>query len=132
MVKGIALTGDYVSPAPSGFELAPFVLGLIIAAEVLGLIVGGLPGLIFGTAEALAACRGTRRVAAWILWSAAAWSTVAMIITLHCLLIVTYGELPASAWAWLAVATPILIGLAAALLTLPVVAKLARPQRDVR
>src|SRR5262249_43661927 len=74
LAKALTMSGDYVSPAPSGFELVPFVLGLIIGAEIIGLILGGLPGLILGAGEALAACRGSRRTGAWILWSAAAWS----------------------------------------------------------
>jgi hypothetical protein len=126
IAKGIALTGNHASPAPSGWALGPFVLGQIIGAEIVGLIVGGLPGLILGAAEALAVCRGTRRIAAWILWSAAAWSTAATIIMLHVLLIIAYPALPAVALTALAAATPILMGVAAALLTLPAIAKLAR------
>ena len=131
MAKALTLSGGYVSPAPSGFALAPFVLGQIIAAEVIGFIIGGLPGLILGTAEALAACRGTRRTAAWILWTAAAWSAIAAIISLHVLLIVSFPAMPSAALAALAGATPILIGLAAALLTLPAVVKLARQHNGV-
>jgi hypothetical protein len=131
MAKALAMSADYVSPAPSGWALGPFVLGQIIGAEIVGLIVGGLPGLIFGTAEALAAYRGTRRTAAWILWTAAAWSAIAAIVTLHFLLIVSFPALPAAAMAALAGATPVLIGLAAALLTLPVIAKLAHQRNGV-
>jgi len=129
VAKGLAMSGNYVSPAPTGFALAPFVFGQIIAAEVIGLILGGFPGLVLGAGEALAACRGTRRTAAWILWTAAAWSTVATIIMFHVLLILAFPALPTAALGALAVATPILIGLAAALLTLPAVAKLARQRK---
>jgi hypothetical protein len=131
LTKGLAMSGNYVSPAPTGYALAPYMLGQLIAAEVIGLILGGLPGLILGAGEALAACRGTRRTAAWIMWSAAAWSAVATIIMFHVLLIVAYPKLPAAGLIALAGATPILIGLAAALLTLPVVAKLARQGNDI-
>src|SRR5262249_35197414 len=131
LAKGLAMSGNYVSPAPSGFALVPFVFGQIIGAEVVGLIVGGLPGLILGAGEALAVCRGTRRTGAWILWSAAAWSTVATIIMFHVFLIVAYPDLPAAALTAVAAATPILIGLAAALLTLPAIAKLARQTSEV-
>src|SRR5262249_7764588 len=96
LAKALAMSGDYVSPAPSGFALVPFVFGLIIGGEIVGLIVGGLPGLALGAGEALAACRGTRRTGAWIFWSAAAWSTIATIIMLHLLLIVAYPNLPAA------------------------------------
>src|ERR1043166_428750 len=129
VAKGLAMSGNYVSPAPTGFALAPFVFGQIIAAEVIGLILGGFPGLVLGAGEALAACRGTRRTAAWFLWTAAAWSTVATIIMFHVLLILAFPALPTAALGALAVATPILIGVAAALLTLPAVAKLARQRK---
>jgi hypothetical protein len=115
-------------PVPSGLALAPFVLGIFIGAEFIGLIIGGLPGLIVGAGEALAACRGTRSKAAWILWTAAAWSMIATIITLHAFVPVFYPEVPSGVLIALAVATPILLGLAAALLTLPALAKLARQQ----
>jgi hypothetical protein len=128
IAKGLAMSGSQAPSAPTGLALAPFVLGNVIAAEVIGVILGGLPGLILGTGEALAAFRTTRRKAAWILWSTAAWSAIAAIITLHVLTVVYYPALPAAALAALAIATPILIGLAAALLTLPAVARLARQQ----
>jgi hypothetical protein len=125
--KGLAMSAHPVSvPVPTGLALAPFLLGLFIGAEFIGLILGGLPGLILGVGEALAACRGTRSKRAWILWTAAAWSMIATIITLHAFVIVFYPGLPPGALVALAAATPILLGLAAALLTLPAIAKLAR------
>ena len=131
LAKGLDMAGNYVSPAPTGLALVPFVFGQIIGAEIIGLIIGGLPGLILGAGEALAACRGTRRTGSWILWSAAAWSTVATIVMLQVLLIMAFPAVPAAALTALAGATPILIGLAAALLTLPALAKLARQQSEV-
>jgi hypothetical protein len=130
MAKALAMAGTQAPASPAGVALVPFIFGQLIGAELVGLILGGLPGLIFGAGEALAACRGTRRLAAWILWSAAAWSTVATVVTLHLLLIVFYPGLSPRVMAALAGATPILIGVAAALLTLPVLAKLARQRND--
>jgi hypothetical protein len=129
MAKALAMSGTQAPVSPTGLALVPFVFGQIIGAELIGFILAGLPGLILGTGEALAACRGTRRMAAWILWSAAAWSTVATILMLHVLLMVFYPGWSPGALAVFAGATPILLGLASALLTLPAVAKLAR-QRD--
>jgi hypothetical protein len=128
--KGLAMSGSHAPtvPVPTGLAFAPFVLGIFIGAEFIGLIIGGLPGLIVGAGEALAACRGTRSKAAWILWTAAAWSMIATIITLHAFVPVFYPEVPSGVLIALAVATPILLGLAAALLTLPALAKLARQQ----
>jgi len=123
VAKALAIAGSEAPSAPTGLALAPFILGNIIGAEVLGLIVGGLPGLILGAGEALAAWRGTGRKAAWILWTAAAWSAIAAIITLHILTAVYYPGMPPGVLAVLAAATPILLGLAAALLTLPAIAK---------
>jgi len=128
VAKGMATATSAGPTAPTGLGLVPFVFGEIIGAEFIGLIVGGLPGLIFGAGEALAAFKGPRRKAAWTLWTAGAWATIATIITLHALLIVTFPALPSGALAALAGATPILLGLAAALLTLPALAKLARQQ----
>jgi len=127
IVKGLAMSGDGPS-APTGLALAPFMLGNVIGAEVIGVIVGGLPGLILGAGEAPAAFRATRRKAGWILWSAAAWSAIAALMTLHALTIVYYPGMPSAALAAIAGATPILLGLAAALLTSPVIAKLVREQ----
>jgi hypothetical protein len=128
VAKGLAMAGSQAPSlsVPTGVALAPFLLGLFIGAEFVGVIVGGLPGLILGTGEALAACRGTNSKRAWILWTAAAWSMIVMIITLHAFAIVYYPGLPPGALVALAAATPILLGLAAALLTLPAMAKLAR------
>jgi len=128
VAKGLAMSGGHAPPVATGIALVPFVLGTFIGAEFIGLIVGGLPGLILGAGEALAAMRATRRKAAWILWTAAAWSAIATIITLHAFLVVFYPGLPPEAFAALAGATPVLIGFAAALLTLPAVAKLVRQQ----
>jgi hypothetical protein len=128
IVKGLAMSGTDAPSAPTGLALAPFMFGTMIGAEIIGVIVGGLPGLILGAGEALAAFRATRRKGAWILWSAAAWSAVAALITLHALTIVYYPGMPSAALAAIAGATPILLGLAAALLTLPVIAKLVREQ----
>jgi hypothetical protein len=128
IVKGLAMSGSQAPSVPTGLALAPFMLGNVIGAEVIGVIVGGLPGLILGAGEALAAFRATRRKAAWILWSAAAWSAIAALITLHALTIVYYPGMPSAALAAIAGATPILLGLAAALLTSPVIAKLVREQ----
>lgn len=128
ITKGLSMSGAHAPAAPSGLALAPFLLGNVIVAEIIGLIVGGLPGLILGTGEALAAFRATRCKAAWILWSALAWSAITAIITLHALTVVYYPSMPSAALAALASATPILLGLAAALLTLPVLAKLVRQQ----
>ena len=102
------------------------MLGNLIGAEFIGVIVGGLPGLIIGAGETLAAWRGTRRKIAWMLWTAAAWSAIAAIITLHAFTIVYFPDLPSGALAALAGATPILIGLASALLTLPAITKIVR------
>jgi hypothetical protein len=128
VAKGLAMSGSQTPSVPTGLALAPFMLGNVIAAEVIGVIVGGLPGLILGTGEALAAFRATRRKASWILWSGAAWSAIAALLTLHALSVVYYPGMPSGALAALAGATPILIGLSAALLTLAPVAKLARQQ----
>jgi len=49
-------------------------------------------------------------------------------MTLHALTIVYYPGMPSAALAAIAGATPILLGLAAALLTSPVIAKLVREQ----
>jgi hypothetical protein len=126
IAKGIAMSGGKAPSAPEGLALIPFMLGNLIAAELIGVIVGGLPGLIIGAGEALAAWRGTRRKVAWMLWTAAAWSAVAAIVTLHGLTVVYFPALPSAALAALAGATPILIGLATALLTLPAIANMAR------
>jgi hypothetical protein len=128
IVKGLAMSGSSAPSAPTGLAFAPFMLGNMIGAEIIGVIVGGLPGLSLGAGEAFAAFRATRRRAAWILWSAAAWSAIAALITLHALTIVYYPGMPSAALAAIAGATPILLGLAAALLTLPAIAKLAREQ----
>src|SRR5262249_12793503 len=128
VAKGMALAGSDAPAAPEGLALIPFIFGNLIGAEIIGVIVGGLPGLVLGAGEALAAWRGTRRKAAWMLWSAAAWSAIAAIVTLHALTTVFFPGLPSGALAALAGATPILIGLAAALFTLPAIAKAARQQ----
>ena len=70
IAKGIAMSGGKVPSAPKGLALIPFMLGNLIAAELIGVIVGGLPGLIIGGGETLAAWRGTRRKVAWMLWTA--------------------------------------------------------------
>jgi hypothetical protein len=126
--KGLALSGGHAPsvPVPSGLAFAPFVVGIILGAEIIGLIVGGLPGLLLGAGEALAACRATRSKGTWIIWTAAAWSTIVTIITLHAFLVVFFPATPAGALNALAVAAPILLGVAAALMTLPALAKLAR------
>jgi hypothetical protein len=126
VAKGIALAGGEAPSAPAGLALIPFIFGNLIAAEVMGVLVGGLPGLIIGAGETLAAWRGTRRKVAWMLWTAAAWSAMAAIVTLHVLTTVFFPGLPSKALGALAGATPILIGLAAALVTLPAIAKIAR------
>jgi hypothetical protein len=128
VAKGMTMTGSNAPTAPAGLALIPFVFGNLIGAEFIGLILGGLPGLIIGAGETLAAWRGTRRKTAWLFWTAAVWSAIAAIITLHALTIVYYPGLPSKAFAALAGATPILIGLAAALLTLPAIAKTVRQQ----
>jgi hypothetical protein len=128
MAKALTMAGTQLPASPTGLALVPFVFGQLIGAEFVGLILGGLPGLILGTGEALAACRGTRRMATWILWTAAAWSAIVAILTLHALLMVFYPGWPPAALAALAGTTPILLGLAAALLTLPAIAKLVRQQ----
>jgi hypothetical protein len=126
VAKGMALAGSDAPTAPEGLALIPFIFGNVIAAEVIGVIVGGLPGLIIGAGETLAAWRGTGRKVAWMLWTAAAWSAIAAIVTLHALTTVFFPGLPSGALAALAGATPILIGLAAALLTLPAITKAVR------
>jgi hypothetical protein len=125
--KGLAVSGTHAPPVPvpTGLALAPFVLGIFVAAEFIGVILGGLPGLILGAGEALAACRGTRK-GAWILWTAAAWSMIATIAALDAFVPVFYPGVPSGVLIALAAATPILLGLASALLTLPAIAKLAR------
>jgi hypothetical protein len=126
--KGLAMSGSHAPavPMPTGLALAPFVLGIFVAAEFIGVILGGLPGLILGGGEALAGCRGTRSKGAWILWTAASWSMIATIITLHAFVVVFYPTVPSRVLIALAAATPILLGLVAALLMLPALAKLAR------
>jgi hypothetical protein len=124
--KGLAMSGAQPVPVPTGLAFAPFVVGIILAAEIVGLIVGGLPGLLLGAGEALAAGRATRSKGAWIIWTAAAWSMIVTIITLHAFLVVFYPATPAGLLNALAIAAPILLGLAAALMTLPALAKLAR------
>jgi hypothetical protein len=126
VAKGMAMAGSDAPSAPAGLALIPFLFGNLIAAEVIGVVLGGVPGLIIGAGETLAAWRGTGRKIAWMLWTAAAWSAVAAIVTLHALMIVFYSGLPSKALAALAGATPILIGLAAALFTLPAIAKIVR------
>jgi len=61
-----------------------------------------------------------------MLWTAAAWSAIAAIVTLHALTSVFFPGLPSGALAALAGAMPILIGLAAALLTLPAIANILK------
>jgi hypothetical protein len=131
--KGLAMSGSHAPsvPVPTGLAFAPFVVGIILGAEIIGLILGGLPGLILGAGEALAACRGTRSKGTWIIWTAAAWSMIVTLITLHAFVVVFYPATPAGPLNALAIAAPILIGLAAALMTLPALAKLAR-QADTR
>jgi hypothetical protein len=122
----LAISGGQPVPVPTGLAFAPFVVGIILGAEIIGLIVGGLPGLILGAGEALAACRATRSKGTWIIWSAAAWSMIVTIITLQAFLVVFYPATPAGPLNALAIAAPILLGVAAALMTLPALAKLAR------
>jgi hypothetical protein len=124
--KGLAISGGQPVPVPTGLAFAPFVVGIILGAEIVGLIVGGLPGLILGAGEALAACRATRSKGTWIIWTAAAWSMIVTIITLHAFLVVFYPATPSGFLNALAIAAPILLGVAAALMTLPALAKLAR------
>src|SRR5262249_183332 len=35
LAKALAMSGNYMSPVPSGFALVPFVFGLIIGAEII-------------------------------------------------------------------------------------------------
>jgi hypothetical protein len=129
--KGLALSGGHPVPVPTGLALAPFVLGIILAAEIIGLIVGGLPGLGIGAVEALAACRTTGSKCRWILWTAAAWSTIVTIIGLHAFLVVLYPGLSSGVLNAIALAMPLLLGIASALITLPAVAQLVRRKTSV-
>jgi hypothetical protein len=129
--KGLAISGGNPVPIPEGWALAPFVLGIILGAEIIGIILGGLPALIIGAVEALVLCRATRTMGTWILWTAAALSTVVTIIALHAFLVVLYPGLPTSALSFIALAMPVLLGITAALVTLPAVAKLVRRKNEV-
>jgi hypothetical protein len=67
----------------------------------------------------------------WILWAAAALSTVVTIIALHAFLVVLYPSLPSSALNVIALAMPVLLGITVALVTLPAVAKLVRRKNGI-
>jgi hypothetical protein len=129
--KGLAISGGHPVPVPEGLALAPFVLGIILGAEIIGIIVGGLPALIIGAVEALVLRRATRTMGIWILWTAAALSTVVTLIALHAFLVVLYPSLPSSALNVIALAMPVLLGIAVALVTLPAVAQLVRRQNSI-
>jgi hypothetical protein len=118
-------------PIPSGFAVGPYVLGLILGAEIMAMILGGLPGLLIGLGEALVAGRSTRSVWTWLLWGAAAWTTVVTLVILHAFLVVFDRSVPVDVLNALAFATPVILGIAAALLTLPAVAKLVARANSV-
>lgn len=129
--KGLAISGGHPVPIPEGWALAPFVLGIILGSEIIGIIVGGLPALIIGAVEALVLCRATRTMGSWILWTIAALSAVVTIIALHAFLVVLYPSLPTSTLSVIALAMPVLLGITVALVTLPTVAKLVRRKNEV-
>jgi hypothetical protein len=129
--KGLAISGGHPVPIPEGAALAPFVLGIILAAEIIGILVGGLPGLIIGAVEALVLCRATRTVGQWILWTAVTWSTIVTIIALHVFLVVLYPSLSSGVLNVIALAIPVLFGIVVALATLPAVAKLVRLKNGI-
>jgi hypothetical protein len=131
VAKGLAVTNADAVTVPTGLKLIPFVLGIILGTEILGLILGGLPGLIISAGEALVVGRAARSVWNWILWAAAAWSTVTTLVMLHAFLVVFDRSVPAGVLSALAVSAPIFLGLAAALVTLPAVARLARRRNGV-
>jgi len=128
IAKGLQVTNAETIPVPGGLKLIPFAVGMILATEIMGLILGGLPGSIIAAGEALVVGRATRSVWKWILWSAAGWSTVMTFVLLHAFLVVFHRTVSPDLLRALAAAMPIILGLAAGLVTLPAVARLARRQ----
>ena len=126
--KGLEVSGANPIPVPAGAAAVPYAFGVILGAEMIGLIAGGLPGLVLGSGEALAACRATRSKGSWIMWTAAAWSTIGTLIVLHAFLVVFHPSVSFGVLGAVAVAMPFVLGAAAALITLPAVARLARRQ----
>jgi hypothetical protein len=129
LAKGLAVSRNTATiPIPEGFALGPFVLGLILGTEVMGMIVGGLPGLALAAGEALVVGRATRSVWRWILWGAAAWTTVVTIVILHAFLAVFDRSVPVGLLNALGFTLPVILGIAVALITLPAVARLVSRQ----
>jgi hypothetical protein len=128
VAKGLALSGHVVEPPPVGLPMPVFMVFLILAAEIMGGILGLIPGLLIGALEAFVVGRSTRNIGTWILWTLAAWSMIFALILLHFILIVLYPRLSPTILTALAASMPILFGLAAALGTLPAVARLARSE----
>jgi hypothetical protein len=102
------------------------VLGAIVAGEIIGGVLGGIPGLLIGALEALVVGRSTRNIGPWIICTAGAWSMIFALVLLHLTLIVLYPRLLPNISNAIAASMPILFGIIAALGTLPAIAKLAR------
>jgi hypothetical protein len=131
VAKGLAMTDAAAPAVPTGLKLIPFVIGIILGTEILGLFLGGLPGLLISAGEALVVGRARRSVWSWMLWAALGWSTVLTLIMLHAFLVVFDRSVPSGVLNVLTVAAPIIVGLAAALTSLPAVARLVRRQNGV-
>ena len=128
VAKGLELSGHAPEPPPVGLPLPVFMLFAILGAEIIGGVLGVIPGLLIGAAEALVVGRSTRSVGPWILWTTGGWSMIFALIMLHIVAIVLYPSLSPNTLHVIAAVMPILFGIAAALGTLPAIAKLARRQ----
>lgn len=131
VAKGLAVSGRPPQPPPSGLPMPFLILGGILGAEIIGAILGCLPGLIIGALEALVVGRSTRSTGVWILWTMAVWCMIFALALVPAFVIILFRHLSPSVLTAIAGAMPILFGIAAALGTLPVVAKLSREQGNV-
>ena len=126
VAKGLAASGRPPVWPLIKIPVALFVVGAVLGAEIMGAMLGSLPALVIGALESVVVGRSTKSIGAWIVGTVAAWSMIFALIVLHALLIVFYPRLSPNVLTAIAAPMPILFGLAAALGTLPVVARLAR------